>query len=122
MTLESRLTALVQEIGYDIKAVYLAIAGKADISPSGVVTLDFGEGAMATSTVVTGVSTIASTSIVIPTLRIETTTEHSECDLLNDPIRLAVTSIVTGVGFTVVATMDNARANGTYKVNWLLIE
>jgi hypothetical protein len=86
---------------------------------TGVVTLDFGAGAVATSTVVTGITGITAPSIVTAELRIEATAEHTEDDLLNDPIRVAVSSLVVGTGFTIEGFMDNAPANGTYQVNWI---
>lgn len=89
---------------------------------TGIVTADFGAGAMTVSTVVTGVNSVTASSIVIPKIRIEATPEHSTCDLLIDPIRLDVKDFIAGVGFTIVATMENARANGSYKINWLLLE
>ena len=75
---------------------------------------------MTTDTVVTGVPTITSSSIVQPQVRIEATPEHSTDDLLIDPIRLAVHSLVAGVGFTVRGAMDNAPANGTYTIDWTM--
>jgi hypothetical protein len=87
-----------------------------------VLNLDFGSGSTETSTIITGVSGVTSTSIVNVTLRAEETSEHNVNDLLVDPIRVQAHSLVPGVGFTVTGSMDNATANGNYKVNWILYQ
>jgi hypothetical protein len=69
---------------------------------------------------VSGISSAIATSRVIATMRIEETIDHPVDDLLIDPIRLAVKDIIAGVGFTIYGTMDNAPANGTYKIDWQL--
>jgi hypothetical protein len=85
---------------------------------TGTETLDFGSGAMSTSVAVTGVQLTAA-SIIVAHLRIEETPEHSTCDLLNDHIHVYVHNLVEGTGFTIEGKMENAKANGTYKVNWI---
>jgi uncharacterized protein YjgD (DUF1641 family) len=87
---------------------------------NGVATLDFGSGNVSAEVVVTGVSDALTTSNVMCQLRVEATAEHPVDDLLIDPIRLLVKDLVAGTGFTIYGHMDNARANGTYKVQWLL--
>tara|TARA_R110000782_G_scaffold110366_2_gene199699 strand:+ start:59 stop:367 length:309 start_codon:yes stop_codon:yes gene_type:complete len=87
---------------------------------TGTATLDFGSGALSTATVVTGVTRIESASVVKAELRIEATADHSTDDLLIDPIDVTVKDIVAGVGFTIEGRMFNARASGTYTVNWIL--
>jgi hypothetical protein len=87
---------------------------------TGVAVLDFGAGAMVTTTVVTELPTITATSIVTPTVRIEATADHSVDELLFDPIQVRALDIVAGVGFTIEARMFNARARGVYNVNWIL--
>jgi hypothetical protein len=90
---------------------------------TGVATLDFGSSAadtgdMHTTTVVTGVPRITATSIVSAQMRIEATPEHGIDELLMDPIQVRAFNLVAGVGFTVEGRMFNARAYGTYKINW----
>jgi hypothetical protein len=94
--------------------------GSGSSSISGVSSVDFGEGSMTASTIITGVTGISSVSVVLVQLRLEGTVDHSVTDMLIDPVRVSVENIVTGVGFTITASMDNARANGTYKFNWVL--
>jgi hypothetical protein len=88
--------------------------------PSGIAELDFGASNKTASVVVTGVSPIVQSSVVLTSMRIEETEDHSVDDLLVDPIRVAVSSLVIGTGFTVHGAMDNAPANGKYKVQWAL--
>jgi hypothetical protein len=87
---------------------------------SGTAELDFGTSNKTAEVIVTGVPGVLTTSRVIATTRIETTANHSEDDLLVDPIRTSVKSLVEGVGFTIYGEMDNAPANGLYKVDWFL--
>jgi hypothetical protein len=86
----------------------------------GTATLDFGSGNVSAEVVVTGVTKALTTSNVLCQLKVEATAEHPVDDLLIDPIRLLVKDLVSGTGFTIYGHMDNARANGTYKVQWLL--
>jgi|TARA_R110000851_G_scaffold108199_2_gene229248 hypothetical protein len=88
--------------------------------PSGIVELDFGISNKVASVVVTGVGPIVQNSVVLASMRIEETEDHPVDDLLIDPIRVAVSSLVIGTGFTVHGAMDNAPANGKYKVQWAL--
>jgi hypothetical protein len=87
---------------------------------SGTAQLDFGAGNITSEVVVTGVSAILTTSRIISSMRIEATANHSVDDLLSDPIRLAVKDLISGVGFTIYGQMDNAPANGLYKIDWIL--
>jgi hypothetical protein len=93
-------------------------AGSANVK--GIATLDFGAGSVSTETVITGYSQIASDTVIMVSMRIAATSEHTVDDLLTDPIRVAVKDLVVGVGFTIDGRMDNAEANGTYQVNWLI--
>jgi hypothetical protein len=88
--------------------------------PSGIVTLDFGASNKTATFVITGVGSISATSVVLVKMRIEDTADHVAEDLLIDPIRVEAFAIVPGVGFTIYGTMDNAPANGKYKVQWAL--
>ena len=90
------------------------------IPVSGSAQLDFGAGSTEAEVVVTGVPEVLLTSVVIAVMRIEATDDHSEDELLVDPIRIAVKSRVVGQGFTIYGAMDNARANGLFKVDWFL--
>jgi hypothetical protein len=89
--------------------------------PSGIAELDFGTGSKTTEVVVTGVSEMRAYSPVFHSVLIEETEDHSVDDLLVDPIRIAIRSNVVGVGFTIYGEMDNAPANGKYKVQWALV-
>lgn len=91
-----------------------------DKTPSGTAQLNFGVGSKVAEVVVTGVSRVLITSRVIATMRIEATVDHPVEDLLIDPIRVLVKDLVPGVGFTIYGEMDNASANGFYKVDWVL--
>tara|TARA_R110000823_G_scaffold70173_1_gene161995 strand:- start:621 stop:959 length:339 start_codon:yes stop_codon:yes gene_type:complete len=88
---------------------------------SGIATLDFGSSAKTATVVVTGVNSIKPTSVVLVKMRIENTDSHIAEDLLIDPIRVESFAIVTGVGFTIYGTMQNASANGKYNVQWALV-
>jgi hypothetical protein len=89
-------------------------------SSAGVATLDFGAGGMTAETVVTGYAEVTADSVVMASVRVVATAEHATDDLLVDPIRLAVKDLVAGAGFTIYGEMDNAEANGTYQINWLI--
>jgi hypothetical protein len=86
--------------------------------PSGTATLDFGASNKTAQTVVTGVAQAKAASIILSSMRIEATTDHPTDDLLVDPIRVMAGDISAGVGFTVYGTMENAPANGLYRVDW----
>jgi len=96
---------------------------KGDIGSTlkGYAFLDFGTQSKTAEVVVTNVSTVAENSVILPTMIIENTAYHSADELLVDPIRLAVKDIVAGEGFTIYGEMDNAEANGIYKINWSLL-
>ena len=87
---------------------------------SGTAQLDFGTGSKTAEVVVTGVSATLTTSRVMATMRVEATASHSVDDMQIDPIRVLVKSLVTGDGFTIYGEMDNAQANGLFKVDWFL--
>jgi hypothetical protein len=88
---------------------------------SGIATLNFGSGSTSAQTTLTGHSGITATSVILVALRVIATAEHTAEDMLVDPIRVAVKDLVVGVGFTIDGRMDNAQANGTYKVSWVII-
>jgi len=87
-----------------------------------VATLNFYEGNQIAELVVTGIPSVTAASVVSPAIRLEATATHSIDDMIVDPIRVMVRDLIAGVGFTLVGVMDNARANGTYKVNWVLVK
>ena len=86
----------------------------------GTSVIDFGLGNMTTELAVTGITQALTTSNVTAHVRMEATPEHPVDDLLIDPIRVMVKDLVDGVGFTIYGAMDNAPANGTYKIDWSL--
>jgi hypothetical protein len=88
---------------------------------SGIATLDFGSGSTSAQTTLTGHSGITANSVILVALRVIATAEHTAEDMLVDPIRVAVKDLVVGVGFTIDGRMDNAQANGTYEVSWVII-
>jgi hypothetical protein len=88
---------------------------------SGIATLNFGSGSVSAQTTLTGHSGITANSVILVALRVIATAEHTAEDMLVDPIRVAVKNLVVGTGFTIDGRMDNAQANGTYKVNWVII-
>jgi hypothetical protein len=88
--------------------------------PTGIAELDFGTGSSTATVDITGVNLVAQDSVIFCSMRIEATEDHSEDELLIDPIRVAVKSLITGAGFTIYGEMDNAPANGKYKVQWAL--
>ena len=97
------------------------IPGPSGVTNSkGIATLDFGAGSLSAQTVVTGYPEIVSDSVVMVAMRVEATPEHTVDELLADPIRVAVKELEVGEGFTIQGRMDNAQANGTYKINWTI--
>ena len=86
----------------------------------GMSIIDFGNSNTVAQVIVENVPLVTATSVILAQMRIEDTTSHSSEDMLIDPIRVHVKDIIAGVGFTIYAEMDNAPANGTYKVNWFL--
>jgi hypothetical protein len=106
----------------DIEGTPDGFAGSAgSVVLSGIAILDFGSGSVSAQTTITGQTGVTANSVILVALRVIATTEHTAEDILIDPIRVAVKNIVAGVGFTIDGRMDNAQANGTYKVNWVLI-
>lgn len=97
-------------------------SGFRTVTPRGIAILDFGSGALEAEVLVTNLPLMAVDSVVMCAMRIEETPEHPVDDLLVDPIRVAIKDFVTASGFTIYGTMDNGRANGTYKVHWHLVE
>jgi|TARA_R110000796_G_scaffold174064_1_gene291008 hypothetical protein len=90
----------------------------ADAKASGTVTLDFGASNKTAQTAVTGIGSAKAATIILASMRIEATADHPTDDLLVDPIRVMAGDISAGVGFTVYGTMENAPANGLYRVDW----
>ena len=100
------------------------LAAPISVSPSitsGTATINFGLSNKTAEVIVTGLTSVSVNSKVFTSMRIEETSTHSVDDLLIDPIRLAVKSIVSGAGFTIYGEMENATANGIYNVNWFFI-
>jgi hypothetical protein len=97
------------------------VQGLSSNTVNGTAQLDFGTGNKTAEVVVTGVSDALTTSRVIASLRIVATTDHTTDDLLVDPIRVSVKSLVNATGFTIYGEMNNAKANGLYSVDWLLL-
>ena len=89
-------------------------------SASGTALMNFGASNKVAEVIVTGVSLAKTTSIVMSQMRVEATAEHPVDDLQIDPIRVLVKDLVVGTGFTLFGAMDNAPANGTYKIDWHL--
>lgn len=87
---------------------------------SGTATLDFGSGNKVAEVLVTGVEQAMLTSRVMVIMRLESTLEHPVDDMQIDPIRVLAKNLIIGVGFTIYGEMDNAPANGTYKIDWSL--
>jgi hypothetical protein len=86
----------------------------------GTAELDFGAGAKTATVVVTGIASTQPTSKIMVAMRVEATANHSSDDLLVDPIRVLVKDLVNCTGFTIYGEMDNASANGVFKVDWFL--
>tara|TARA_R110000822_G_scaffold270595_3_gene393490 strand:+ start:1144 stop:1779 length:636 start_codon:yes stop_codon:yes gene_type:complete len=97
-----------------------ASTGAAQESASGTALMNFGASNKVAEVIVTGVSLAKTTSIVMSQMRVEATAEHPVDDLQIDPIRVLVKDLVVGTGFTLLGAMDNAPANGTYKIDWHL--
>jgi hypothetical protein len=97
------------------------VQGPSSNTVNGTAQLDFGTGNKTAEVVVTGVPDALTTSRVIASLRIVATTDHTTDDLLVDPIRVSVKSLVNATGFTIYGEMNNAKANGLYSVDWLLL-
>jgi hypothetical protein len=97
-----------------------ASTGAAQESASGTALMNFGASNKVAEVIVTGVSLAKTTSIVMSQMRVEATAEHPVDDLQIDPIRVLVKDLVVGTGFTLFGAMDNAPANGTYKIDWHL--
>jgi hypothetical protein len=95
--------------------------GHAHPEVSGIAELDFGSGSKTAEVSITGLNLLLAASVVFCSMRIEDTDDHVVDDLLIDPIRLAIKSITSGVGFTIYGEMDNAPANGKYKVQWAVV-
>lgn len=90
------------------------------VTKSGTAELDFGAGSKTAEVVVTGITSALTTSRVMAQMRIQATANHMVDDLLVDPIRTSVKDLVTATGFTIYGEMENASANGLYKIDWFL--
>jgi len=88
---------------------------------SGIATIDFSDGAKTATTTINSVPSVKENSVIVAQMRIESTDQHSVDDLLIDPIAVYAYEIIAGVGFTILGTMQNARANGKYKVEWAVM-
>jgi hypothetical protein len=91
-----------------------------NIAHSGFATLDFGAGSKTATVTVTGVTQVTPASKISIAMRILATAAHSVDDMLIDPIRLAVHSLVPGDGFSIYGEMPNGNGNGTYGVQWII--
>jgi hypothetical protein len=87
----------------------------------GTAQLNFGTGNKTAEVIVTGVSGALTTSRVMAAVRMEATASHLIDDLLIDPIRVSIKSLINSTGFTVYGEMNNAEANGLYNVDWFLL-
>jgi hypothetical protein len=87
---------------------------------TGVATLDFGSGNKTASVTVTGVAQVTASSKISVSMRILATLTHSVDDMLIDPIRLAVHSLVPSDGFSIYGEMPDGTGNGTYGVQWIV--
>jgi hypothetical protein len=117
------ITSGTNEVSYKTTAAtlgtFLVPLISTDILLKGQATLDFGISNVATTTTtVTSIADITATSVVMCALKIEDTPEHSVNTLLANPIRVHVTNVVPGVGFTIYGQMDNGTTNGTYTIQW----
>lgn len=86
---------------------------------SGTALLDFGAGAGDASVAITGQAQIASDSTVQAWIAPADTDDHTADEHLAEPIRVLVTSIVPGVGFTIRGIYDDAGLlDGEWSVAW----
>lgn len=88
--------------------------------PVGTATIDFGAapGKNTTSVVVTGQSTIQSTSFIEAFLMYEATADHNAEEHLMVPLRLRCGTIVASTGFTIYAETE-LRLTKTFTVRWI---
>lgn len=93
-----------------------------DVSPAGTVTLDFGSapGTNVVQTVVTGQSNIQSNSQIHAWLMASATATHNAYEHAVVPMRLTISDIVAGTGFTVIAVSE-WRLTGTFTAQWFVV-
>ena len=94
-------------------------AGSGTVITSGGSTIDFGSipGTNLVSTVVTGQTEIVTTSVVKAWITPIATATHNETEHLIAPIKVGITNIINGTGFTINA-MSKFRLTGTFTVQW----
>lgn len=86
---------------------------------SGSALLDFGAGAGDASVVITGQTQLAADSAVQAWLAPDDTDDHTADEHLAEPIRVLVTDVVPGVGFTIRGIYDDAGLlDGKWSVAW----
>jgi len=110
---------LSAELGY-ILSTEGWVSASSGAGASGVATLDFGAGSKTATVTVTGVTQVTPASKISIAMRILATAAHSVDDMLIDPIRLAVYSLVPGDGFSIYGEMPDGNGNGTYGVQWIV--
>lgn len=116
MSLESRITALAQAVGADIKAILATLAARS----TGVATIDFGTGSNEASVSVTGLTAIAATSTIsLWVSTADTTGTHTANDhrYLAALCAFTPSGITPGVGFTIYATSVH-KLTGQFKVRY----
>jgi len=89
---------------------------------SGVVTLDFGAGSATATVDVTSLPLVKSTDVIMVATRIEATADHTVSFLLTNPIRVVVSAISPGTGFTIHGTEPGGTTTGKYIVNWVIAD
>lgn len=88
---------------------------------TGTATLDFGSapGTNITTVDVTGQTGLLATDHVeVFMMGTDSTASHNAYEHMIAPIRLTVSSITAGTGFTIVGVTD-LRVTGTFKVRWV---
>jgi hypothetical protein len=117
MSLESKLTAVFQEIGIDIKSLQSSIGGVSTIV--GSANFDFG---LETDSVVVTVNDAAINSGTIKSVLfvpVETANTSLDDFLLNR-LSFNIQNIVNGVSFDIVANAQN-EASGIYQINFKIL-
>jgi hypothetical protein len=124
MSLETRIVALAQAVGVDIKALYTAIAGLSGGGglTQGVATLDFGAfpGSNTASVVVTGLTGITASSKPKAYINASATTpDHTSNDhkYLACFVGLACGDIVPATSFTIHAASQE-KLQGQWSINY----
>jgi hypothetical protein len=85
---------------------------------SGTAQVDFGNGSIDSSTVITGQSLIAASSSVIVQRAAIATATHSVDEHVIEEFDVVAGNIVPGVGFTVYGHARRSRLYGAFSVAW----